>query len=155
MNTNTNTNASTPAALYTAAAGRILLAAIFVQSGFGKLMAPAATKAYMAASGMPLVDIGYLVALAVELGLGLALLLGYRTRIAAAALAAFALVTGFIFHTNFGDQAQMINFMKNVAIAGGMLQVAAFGAGAFSLGALRNGSKLNAAADGLSPASRR
>ena len=147
-------NTTNNAARYSAAAGRILLSSIFVWSGFGKLMAPAATKAYMVAMGMPLADIAYLVALAVELGLGLALLLGYRTRLAAAALAAFALVTGFIFHHDFADQGQMINFMKNVAIAGGLLQVAAYGASAFSLDALLGRSNATPARR-LSPASPR
>jgi len=122
--------------LTTAAAGRILLSAIFVWSGWGKLTAPAATKAYMAAMAMPMVDVGYVVAVLIELGLGLALLVGFKARWAALVLAGFSVVTGLIFHTNFGDQAQAINFMKNVAMAGGFLQVAAFGAGAFSIDAL-------------------
>jgi putative oxidoreductase len=140
----TSITVSTPAAKVAASAGRILLSLIFVSSGFGKLAAPAATKAYMAAMGMPLVDLFYVGAVAIELGLGLALMFGYRTRLAAALLAAFALVTGFIFHHNFADQNQMIHFMKNLAIAGGMLQVAAFGADTFSFDALRGKRLANA-----------
>jgi len=121
----------------TALAGRALLSALFLISGFGKLAAPAATKAYIAASGLPLVDLAYLGALVVEIGFALALLVGYRTRLVALAMAAFTLVTAFVFHANLGDQMQFINFFKNVSIAGGLLQVAAFGAGAFSLDARR------------------
>lgn len=137
MTSTIQTNAINPVSGYAAGAGRILLSLIFVASGFGKLAAPAATKAYMAAMGMPLVNLFYVGAVAIELGLGLALLFGYRTRLAAVLLAAFALVTGFIFHHNFADQNQMIHFMKNLAIAGGMLQVVAFGADTFSFDALR------------------
>lgn len=140
----TTTTFASPLGKVAAGTGRILLSLIFVASGFGKLVAPAATKAYMAAMGMPLVDLFYAGAVAIELGLGLALLFGYRTRLAAALLAAFALVTGFIFHHNFADQNQMIHFMKNLAIAGGMLQVAAFGADTFSFDALRGKRLVNA-----------
>lgn len=132
MTSTTNTYAT-----YTSAAGRVLLSLIFVWSGIGKLAAPAATKAYMVAMGMPLVDLAFAGAVAVELGLGLALLFGYRTRVAATILAAFAVVTGFIFHHDFGDLNQMINFMKNLAMAGGLLQISAFGGDGFSLDALR------------------
>lgn len=135
MNSNLPTSQS-PAAATVTAAGRVLLSLIFVSSGFGKLMAPAATKAYMVAMAMPMVDLGYIGAVAVELGLGLALLFGYRSKFAAAILAGFAIVTGFIFHSNFGDQNQMIHFMKNLAMAGGLLQIAVLGAGAFSIDAL-------------------
>jgi putative oxidoreductase len=136
MNTLTTTSTLNKLSGAAGATGRVLLSLIFVWSGFGKLSAPAATKAYMAAMAMPMVDVGYVVAVAVELGLGLALLFGYKTRFAALILAGFSIVTGFIFHTNFADQAQMINFMKNVAMAGGFLQVAAFGATAYSIDAL-------------------
>jgi putative oxidoreductase len=72
-------------------------------------------------------------AIAVELGGGLALLAGFRTRFAAAALAVFSMVAAFSFHTNFADQNQMIHFLKDVMIAGGLLQIVAFGAGALSI----------------------
>ena len=72
-------------------------------------------------------------AVAVELGGGLLLVTGYQARLVAAALALFCFVTAISFHSNFADQNQMINFLKNVMMAGGLLQVVAFGAGAFSL----------------------
>jgi putative oxidoreductase len=131
--TNKQTFVAAPAVV-----GRVLLSLIFVVSGFGKLAAPAATKAYMAAMSVPLIDLAYVGAVAVELGVGLALLLGYRTRIAGLILAVFSVVTGLIFHSNFGDQNQMIHFMKNLAMAGGMLQVAAYGSEYFSIDALLN-----------------
>lgn len=122
---------------FSAAAGRVLIGALFLISGVGKLAAPAATKAYIAASGMPLPDLGFLAALIIEVGFGLALVLGYRTRLVAAVMALFALVTAVMFHHALGDTNQFIHFFKNVSIAGGLLQVVAFGAGALSLDALR------------------
>lgn len=113
--------------------GRILLATIFVMSGAGKLADPAGTIAYIGAAGLPLAPIAYAGAVAVELGGGIALIIGYRARIVAAALALFSLLTAVTFHAAFGDQNQMIHFMKNVAMAGGLLQVVAFGAGRLSL----------------------
>lgn len=117
--------------------GRALLASLFLISGFGKLAAPAATKAYIVYAGLPLSDLAYLIAVFVEVGLGLALLLGYRTRLVAALMAAFTLVTAFAFHAHFGDANQMTHFLKNIAITGGLLQVAVYGAGDFALDALR------------------
>ena len=74
-----------------------------------------------------------MLAVVVELGGGILLAVGYRTRIVSLAIAAFTLATALVFHTDFADQNQMIHFLKNIAIAGGLLQVAAFGAGALSL----------------------
>jgi len=116
-----------------ALAGRVLLAAIFVMSGLGKVAAPAATLAYMKAAGLPFAPVGLAGAALIELGGGLALILGYRTRLVATILAVFALVTAAIFHSAFADQNQLIHFFKNVAMAGGLLQVAAFGGGRMSL----------------------
>jgi putative oxidoreductase len=115
--------------------GRVLLAAIFVMSGLGKVAAPAATLAYMKAAGLPLAPLGLAGAALVELGGGVALILGYRTRVAAAVLAVFALITALVFHSALSDQNQFIHFFKNVAMAGGLLQVAAFGGGRLSLDA--------------------
>jgi putative oxidoreductase len=117
--------------------GRIGLAAIFLLSGFSKLAAPAATIGYIQSAGLPLPQVAFGIAALIEVGGGLALVLGFRTRIVAAILAAFAIVTAFAFHNNFADQGQFINFWKNVAMAGGLLQVVAFGAGRFSLDARR------------------
>lgn len=113
--------------------GRVLLAAIFLLSGIQKLGAPADTKAYIAAAGLPFPELAYLVAIVVEVGFALALMAGYRTRAVAAVMAAFTLATAFGFHANFADQAQMIQFMKNLAITGGLLQLVAFGAGPLSV----------------------
>ena len=113
--------------------GRALLSAIFLISGFGKLAAPTATAAYITAMGLPLPLFGVALAVAVELTGGMAVLLGYRTRFAALTLGAFCLITGAVFHHQFGDQNQLIHFLKNLAMAGGLLQVAAVGAGAISL----------------------
>lgn len=115
------------------AIGRVLLASIFVFSGIGKLMAPAATIGYIASAGLPFASLALAIAIAVELGGGLMLALGIRTRLVAAALAAFSIVTGLAFHSAIGDQNQLIHLLKNIAMAGGLLQVVAFGAGAFSV----------------------
>jgi putative oxidoreductase len=120
-----------------AVAGRLLLAAIFIYFGAGKAASPAGTIGYIDAAGLPFPPLAYAGAVAVELGGGLALLLGYRTRLVAAALAIFSIATALTFHSNLADQNQMIHFFKNFAIAGGLLQVAAFGAGRFSLDARR------------------
>lgn len=117
--------------------GRVLLSSLFLISGFGKLAAPAATKAYIVYAGLPLPDLAYLVAVVVEVGFGLALLAGYRTRLVAAVMAVFTLATAFAFHFHLADQNQFIHFLKNVAITGGLLQVVALGAGAYSLDGLR------------------
>lgn len=113
--------------------GRVLLATIFVASGIGKLTAPAATIGYIQSVGLPLASVGLIVAIAVELGGGLMLALGIKTRLVALGLAAFSIVTGLVFHNAIGDQNQMIHLLKNFAMAGGLLQVAAFGAGAYSV----------------------
>jgi len=118
-----------------AALGRLLLAGLFLFSGLGKIMAPEGTQAYIAAAGLPFPLLGYLAAIAVELGGGILLLLGYRTRIVAWAMAAFTIAAALCFHNHFADQNQLIHFLKNIAIAGGLLQIAAFGAGGLSLDA--------------------
>lgn len=120
-------------------AARALLSAIFLLSVIGKIQAPAATIGYIASAGMPVPPVAYALAVLVELVGGLALLVGLRTRIAAGALAIFSLAAAVGFHSNFADMNQFIHFLKNVAIAGGLLQVVAFGAGAWSLDANRRG----------------
>jgi putative oxidoreductase len=112
--------------------GRVLLAAIFIISGLGKLAAPAATMGYIASTGLPFAPLALAIAIGVELGGGLLLVLGVKTRLVAAGLAVFSIVTGLAFHNAVGDQNQMIHLLKNFAMAGGLLQVVAFGAGAFS-----------------------
>ena len=123
---------------YLPAIGRILIGGIFAMSGLTKAFAYAGTTAAIAAVGLPFAPLGWAVALAVEIGLGVLLLLGWRARPAAAALALWCLVTAVFFHRNFADQNMMIHFLKNLMIAGGLLQIVHFGAGAFSLDARRN-----------------
>jgi putative oxidoreductase len=120
------------------ALGRLLLAAIFLMSGLGKLADPAATAAYIASKGLPLPELAAWGASAVEVFGGLLLISGFQTRLAALALAGFTVAAAVLFHAEFGDRNQMIHFLKNIAIVGGLLQVVAFGAGAFSLDAWRS-----------------
>ncbi|MES2022440.1 MAG: DoxX family protein [Pseudomonadota bacterium] len=117
--------------------GRIAIAAIFVLSGVSKLAAPAATIGYIQSVGLPLPQVGFAIALIVELLGGVALILGYRTRLVAAVLAVFSIATALAFHNALGDQNQFIHFFKNIAIAGGLLNVIALGGGAWSLDARR------------------
>jgi putative oxidoreductase len=115
--------------------GRLLIGGIFVLSGAGKLSQQAGITAAIAHAGLPLPALGYFVALAVEIGVGLLLVLGWRTRAVAAVLAVWCLVTAAFFHNNFADQNTMIHFLKNVMIAAGLLQIVHFGPGAISLDA--------------------
>jgi putative oxidoreductase len=122
--------------------GRILLAIVFVPAGFGKIAGFAGTVGYATAMGLPLPQVGVAIALVIELFGGLALLIGFRTQIAAIALAVFTLVASFYFHAFWSVPAeqqmvQQLMFFKNIAITGGLLAFAAFGAGAFSLDARR------------------
>ena len=116
---------------YSSVVARVLLAHIFVMAGINKIVGYAGTQGYMESMGVP----GMLLPLVilVEVGAGLAIIIGWQTRLAAFALAGFAVVSALIFHNNLGDQMQMIMFMKNLAIAGGLLLLAEHGAGAFSL----------------------
>jgi len=113
--------------------GRVLIAVIFLLSGLSKIAAPAGTIGYIQAAGLPQPTIAYGIAVVTELGAGLLLVLGYRTRIVAAWLALFSLATAFGFHHNLADQNQFIHFFKNVAMTGGLLQVVAFGGGRLSI----------------------
>lgn len=122
---------------YASAAGRVLLAALFLLSGFSKLSNPAGTIGYIASAGLPLPELAYAAAVFVEVVLAAALVVGYQTRVAATLMAVFTVAAAFGFHFNLADQNQFIHFFKNISIAGGLLQVAAFGAGAFSLDARR------------------
>ena len=116
-----------------ATGGRLLLAAIFLLSGWSKLSDPGATIGYMQSVGLPFANLGVAIAIAVELVGGALLVIGYRTKLAAAALALFTVVTAVFFHSALGDQNQFIHFFKNIAITGGLLQVIAFGSGRLSL----------------------
>lgn len=110
---------------------RLLVAQIFLIAGLGKIGNYAGTQAYMHAMGVP----GGLLPLVIllEVGGGLALLLGWQTRWASWALAGFSVIAAVIFHHNLADQTQMIMFMKNLAMTGGLLVLSVHGAGVYSL----------------------
>ena len=114
-------------------AGRVLLALMFVMAGWSKIGGYAGTQGYMEAMGVP----GFMLPLVIllELGGGLAVVLGLFTRSLSVLLAGFTLMAAFIFHYQPAEQMQMLLFMKNVSVAGGFLALAAAGAGAFSLDA--------------------
>lgn len=112
-------------------AARLLLALIFIVAGWGKLQDPAGTAGYMSTVGLP----AFLVwpTILLELGGGILILIGFQTRIVALLLAGFCVLSGALFHNNFADQMQAINFLKNLAIAGGFLSLVVNGAGGWSL----------------------
>jgi putative oxidoreductase len=112
--------------------GRILIAAIFLVSGFSKLTAPGATIGYIGSLGLPAPLFGYIGSMVLELAGSVLLIVGYRTRLVAVLLAAYSIITALIFHHALGDQNQLFHFLKNVAMAGGLIQIVAYGAGAFS-----------------------
>jgi len=118
---------------YVPFAGRLLIGLPFAMSGLGKLAAVGPTTEMIRAAGLPLPPAALAVAVIIELGGGLLLIAGFRGRIVAAVMALFALATAVSFHSNFADQNQMIHFLKNVMITGGLLQIVAFGAGALSI----------------------
>lgn len=122
--------------------GRLLFVALFLPAGIGKLTGFAGTVAYVAAAGLPLPTLGALAALVVEIGGSVALLLGWRTRPAAAVLTLFTLAASVFFHPFWSvptDQAYVTQllFFKNIAVAGGLLTLVAHGAGGWSLDARR------------------
>ena len=114
-------------------AGRVLLALMFVMAGWSKIGGYAGTQGYMEAMGVP----GFMLPLVIllELGGGLAVVLGLFTRSLSVLLAGFTLMAAFLFHYQPAEQMQMLMFMKNVSVAGGFLALAAAGPGAFSLDA--------------------
>ncbi|MBC7434711.1 MAG: DoxX family protein [Bdellovibrionales bacterium] len=118
--------------------GRVLIAMLFIPGGIGKLMGFAGTVGYIASKGVPLPEVCAAIAVIVELGLGVLLLVGFQTRWAALAIALFTLVITFIFHAYWGVppeqvMAQKMNFFKNMAIVGGLFAFACYGAGRFSI----------------------
>ncbi|RTM08049.1 MAG: DoxX family protein [Hyphomicrobiales bacterium] len=117
--------------------GRILLAVIFLLSGFGKLTAISGTAAYFGALGLPVPTVTAVLVGLIELLGGIAVLVGFQTRIVAWVLAIFTIATGLVAHTGWADQMQMIQFLKNLAITGGFLLLASSGAGAYSIDAKR------------------
>jgi putative oxidoreductase len=113
--------------------GRIFIAVLFLLSGLGKLAAPAATQGYISAMGLPAPVLAYFGSMAVELIGSVLLIVGFRIRAVAVGMAIFTLLTAVFFHRNLADQNQMIHFFKNIAITGGLMQIAAFGSGQFAL----------------------
>ena len=118
--------------------GRILIAYLFIPAGIGKLMGFAGTVGYITSMGLPLPQVGAAIAVIVELGLGIALLLGYKTRIVAIVMALFTIAAAVFFHKYWSapdamKMMQQINFNKNIAIAGGLLALAGFGPGRLSI----------------------
>lgn len=116
-------------------AARLMLAFIFIVEGWGKIGAYEGTLQYMENYGVP----GALLPLVilVELGAGLLIALGFQTRMAALALAGFCVLTAILFHRNIADIGEFIHFNKDIAIAGGFLLLVAFGAGSWSVDAMR------------------
>lgn len=110
-------------------AARLLMAQIFIISGFGKITGYGATAGYFSALGIPMSSVVLPLVILIEFGGGLALLFGLKARWAAAILALFTIAAALVAHTNFGDRMQMIQFMKNLAIAGGLLLFVKYGAG--------------------------
>jgi len=123
-------------------AGRLLLAALFLPAGFAKMTGFAGTVGYIASVGLPAATLAAVAAILVEVLGGVALILGLGTRLAALALALFTLVASFIFHAYWAvpaDQAYVTEllFFKNIAVAGGLMVLAAWGAGDWSIDARR------------------
>jgi putative oxidoreductase len=110
---------------------RVFIGQIFLLAGISKIGAYAGTQGYMESVGVP----GMLLpaVILVEVVGGLAVIAGWKTRWASYALAGFSVAAAILFHANFADQIQMIMFMKNIAISGGLLLLAALGAGAYSI----------------------
>jgi putative oxidoreductase len=115
--------------------GRILIGIPFMMSGTQKIFAYASTTAKITGAGLPFAPLGWGVALVVEIGFALLLVVGFRARPVAVVLAAWCIGLAFIFHTNFADPAMFAHFLFNMMIAGGLLQIAYFGAGALSFDA--------------------
>jgi putative oxidoreductase len=118
--------------------GRILLAIVFIPAGFAKIGGFAGTAGYIASKGLPLPEVGAAIAVAVEIVAGIALLLGWKTRWAALALAVFTLVATVFFHAFWAvppeqHMTQYLMFMKNIGIVGGLLALYAFGPGRLSV----------------------
>lgn len=122
--------------------GRLLIAALFIPAGIAKIGGFVGTAGYIASKGLPLPEVGVVIAIVIEVAVAAALLLGYRTRWAALLLAVFTLVAAAIFHNYWAlpqeqQMMQQLLFTKNMAIVGGLLAFMAFGAGTFSLDARR------------------
>jgi putative oxidoreductase len=123
---------------WAALVGRILLGIVFIPAGFGKIGGFAGTAGYIASKGLPLPEVGAAIAIAVEIVAGVALLLGWKARWAALALAVFTLVASVFFHAFWSvppeqHMTQYLMFVKNIGIVGGLLAIFAFGPGRMSV----------------------
>ena len=110
---------------------RVMLGHLFLIAGWQKIGGYEGTQGYMESVGVPGILLPLVILL--ELGAGLAIIIGWQTKLAAAALALFTIASAVLFHHNFSDQMQTIMFMKNIAISGGLMLLAVYGAGACSL----------------------
>lgn len=124
--------------------GRVLIALLFIPAGFGKIAGFAGTAGYIASKGVPLPEVAATIAIAVELGLGLLLLVGLQTRWAALGMAFFTIVITFIFHAFWAVPVEQVvqqqqAFFKNIAAVGGLLTIVAWGPGAWSVDARLKG----------------
>ncbi len=111
--------------------GRLFLSLIFIISGVGKIMGYAGTQGYMESMGVP--EFMLPIVIILELFGGIAILIGFKTRLFALLFIGFNMISALLFHSDFGDQTQMAMFMKNIAIAGGFLLLFAHGAGSYSV----------------------
>ena len=127
------------AARYLPFVGRLFIGLPFLMSGLSKIMGYEATIAVIKSSLLPLpAPLAYMGAIAVEVGCSLLIIVGYRTRVVAAIFALFCLVTAVFFHTHFSDPNQTFHFLKNLVMAGGLLQIVTYGAGALSIDGRRS-----------------
>jgi putative oxidoreductase len=115
--------------------GRLFYSSMFLLLGFGKITAFAGTVGYMGSLGLPVPSLVTVLAIIIEIGAGLLMLVDYQTRLVALGLGIYVLITAFIGHSQLGDPNTFQHFMKNMAIVGGSLAFVAFGGGVYSLDA--------------------
>lgn len=116
---------------YAPLVARLLMAVLFLLAGLGKLADPAGFAGYLASGGLPAILAWP--AILFEIAVGVLLVVGYQTRLVGLAGAGFCILAALLYHNNFADQMQMINFLKNMAIAGGFLLLTANGAGKYAI----------------------
>jgi putative oxidoreductase len=131
-----NVNIARPPYAAAALLGRLLMGAIFVWSGLGKVLASTATIGYFAKLGLPLPPLAFTVTVLIEVGVGLIFIVGFYTRTAALILAFWCIATALVAHTNFADRNMLIHFFKNISMCGGFISAALLGPGAFSIDTL-------------------
>ena len=118
---------------HAALVGRLFYSSLFLVYGYFKIMGFTGTTAYMASKGLPMPPLAAALAVILELGGGLLMLVGYQTRLVALVLGIYVVIASLIAHTNFADGNQMQHFFKNMSIVGGSLAFVAFGAGRYSI----------------------